>query len=205
MGHLRLNYFIFSFSSGKAGVIKGRFQCSFRPLRRGMAKTFNTCVWWGWGGGVSQGELPQRSLKKSPFESMKSINSCREITFITTLHFWNCFTSATLKSKVLEFYLVSSFMWKAINGCDVIPTWCLQVYVCTVKRTSHRILVLRGPFLERPGNLTGPKTYFEIKVSRKVGCVLTSNEVHFVSLADNFTVPFSKLLKLPSLMENKTA
>ena len=35
----------------------------------------------------------------------------------------------------------------------------------------------RGPFLERPGNLTGPKTYFEIKVSRKVGCVLTSNEV----------------------------
>ena len=24
-----------------------------------------------------------------------------------------------------------------------------------------------GPFLERPGNLTGPKSYFEIKVSRK--------------------------------------
>ena len=54
-------------------------------------------------------------------------------------------------------------------------------------------------------SLTGPKTYSEIKVSRRVGCVLTSNEVHFVSLADNFTVPFSKLLKLPSLMENKTA
>ena len=34
----------------------------------------------------------------------------------------------------------------------------------------------------------GPKTYFEIKVSRKVGCVLASNEVNFVSLADNFTV-----------------
>ena len=46
----------------------------------------------------------------------------------------------------------------------------------------------RGPFLETPGNLTGPKSYFEIKVSRKVGCVLTFNEVHFVSLADNFTV-----------------
>ena len=42
-----------------------------------------------------------------------------------------------------------------------------------------------GPFLERPGNLTGPKSYFEIKFSRIVGCVLTSNEVHFVSLADN--------------------
>ena len=44
-----------------------------------------------------------------------------------------------------------------------------------------------GPFLERPGNLTGPKSYFEIKVSRKVGRVLASNEVYFVSLADNFT------------------
>ena len=55
-----------------------------------------------------------------------------------------------------------------------------------------------GPFLEKPSNLTGPKSYFEIKVSRKVGCVLTSNEVNFVSLADNFTVQFSNLLTLPS-------
>ena len=60
-------------------------------------------------------------------------------------------------------------------------------------------------FVERPGNLTGPKSYFEIEVSRKIGCVLTSNEDHFVPLADNFTAPFSKLLKLQSLMENKTA
>ena len=45
-----------------------------------------------------------------------------------------------------------------------------------------------GPFLERPGKLTGPVSYFEIEVSRKVGCVLTSNEVHFVSLAETFTV-----------------
>ena len=62
-----------------------------------------------------------------------------------------------------------------------------------------------GPFLESPGNLTGPVSYFEIKVSTQVCCVLTSNEAHFVSLANNFTVPFSKLLKLPSLTENKTA
>ena len=34
-------------------------------------------------------------------------------------------------------------------------------------------------------------------------CVLTSNEVNFVSLADTFTVQFSNLLKLPSGMENK--
>ena len=62
-----------------------------------------------------------------------------------------------------------------------------------------------GPFLERPGNLTGPESDFEIKASRKVGCVLTSNKVHFVSLPNNFTVQFLNLLKLPSGMENKTA
>ena len=61
-----------------------------------------------------------------------------------------------------------------------------------------------GPFLERPGNLTGPISYFEIKFSRRVGCVLTLNEIQFVSLADNFTVQFSNLLKLSSGMENKT-
>ena len=61
-----------------------------------------------------------------------------------------------------------------------------------------------GLFLESSGNLMGPKSYFEIKFSRKVGCVLTSDEGHFVSLADNVTVQFSKLLKLPSLMD-KTA
>ena len=55
----------------------------------------------------------------------------------------------------------------------------------------------RGPFLERPGNLPGPESDFYIKVSRKVGCVLTSDEVHFVSLADNFTVQLSNFLKLP--------
>ena len=60
----------------------------------------------------------------------------------------------------------------------------------------------RGPFLERPGNLTGPESDFDIKVARKVGRVLTSDEVHFVSLADNFTVQFSSLLKL--LLEWKT-
>ena len=63
----------------------------------------------------------------------------------------------------------------------------------------------RGSFLERPGNLTGPESYFEIKVSRKVGCVMTSNELHFVYLAHNFTVQFLNVFKVPSGMENKTA
>ena len=62
-----------------------------------------------------------------------------------------------------------------------------------------------GPFLERPGNLMGTESDFEIKASRKEGCVLTSNKVHFVSLADTFIVQFWNLLKLPSGMENKNA
>ena len=45
-----------------------------------------------------------------------------------------------------------------------------------------------GPFLEKPGKLTGPVSYFEIEVSRKVRCALSSNEVHYVSLAENITV-----------------
>ena len=57
-----------------------------------------------------------------------------------------------------------------------------------VTHPSCLYLLTKGPFLERPGKLTGPVSYFEIEVSRKVGCVLTSNEVHFVSLAENFTV-----------------
>ena len=58
-----------------------------------------------------------------------------------------------------------------------------------------------GRFSKVPVTLTGPKPCFEIKVSRKVGSVLSSNEVYFVSLADNFTVQMSKLLKIVSLME----
>ena len=51
------------------------------------------------------------------------------------------------------------------------------------KRKGERA---RGPYLERPSNLPGPESDFDIKVSRKVGRVLTSAEVHFVSLADNY-------------------
>ena len=58
-----------------------------------------------------------------------------------------------------------------------------------------RLLVSRdiasGPgarFSKDPVSFTGPVSYFEIKVSRNLGCVLASNEVHFVSLAENFTV-----------------
>ena len=48
--------------------------------------------------------------------------------------------------------------------------------------------VTLGLFVKGPGNLTGMESDFDIKVSRKVGRVLISDEVQFVSLADNFTV-----------------
>ena len=104
------------------------------------------------------------------------------------------------------------FTWKWFSiGLGYRSDLTLNLIHKAVKKTKENLLQLlklystRGPFLERPGNLTGPKSYFEIKFSRKVGCVLTSNEAHFVSLADNFTAQFLNLLKLLSRMKNKTA
>ena len=88
-------------------------------------------------------------------------------------------------------------MLRTLEFSHMLLPWSIIRSVKETKNTS-------SPFLERPGNLTGPISYFEIKFSRRVGCVLTSNEVQFVSLADNFTVQFSNLLKLSSGMENKT-
>ena len=62
----------------------------------------------------------------------------------------------------------------------------------------------RGRFSKDPGaNLVDPETDFDIKVSRKVGRVLTSNAVYFVSLADTFIVQFLNLLKLPLELKTK--
>ena len=98
-------------------------------------------------------------------------------------------------------------LWFKANG----PSWSVTsareaiLLGETLRELRYCRSEIRGLFLETPGNLTGPKSCFEIEFSRKVGCVLTSNEVHFVSLADIFTVQFSNLLKLLSRMKNKTA
>ena len=95
------------------------------------------------------------------------------------------------KSRVKNICIEEKFiLWPTINPGLVL--------------TTLRTTLPWGPFLQSPGNLTLPKWYFEIKVSRKVGCVLTTNEVHFVSLAENFTVQFSKLLKRKSSMSSKS-
>ena len=73
--------------------------------------------------------------------------------------------------------------------------------ISRLEQKFPRPWIFRIPFATP---LTGPISYFKIKFSRWVGCVLTSNEVQFVSLADNFTVQFLNLLKLSSGIENKT-
>ena len=50
-----------------------------------------------------------------------------------------------------------------------------------------------GPFLEIPGNFSGPKPKFEIKTRKAVARVLAHKQVHFVSLTDSSIVLLSKL------------
>ena len=61
-------------------------------------------------------------------------------------------------------------------------------------------MIARGPFLESPVNFTGPKSNIQIEIKRIRARVLASEQLHFVSLTDNFIVLYGKLLKPRSLM-----
>ena len=101
--------------------------------------------------------------------------------------FWKKKNSFKFKKNLFPFYQICG---------GVLASWL-------VSSSPDRAVL--GPVLQRPDNLPGPESDFDIKVARKVGRVLTSDKAHFVSLADNFSVQFSNLLKLPSGMENKKA
>ena len=58
----------------------------------------------------------------------------------------------------------------------------------------------RGPFLESPGNFSGPKSNFQIKIQRIRARVLANKLLHFVSLTDSFIMLNAKLLKPLSCM-----
>ena len=60
--------------------------------------------------------------------------------------------------------------------------------------------VFWGPFLERPGNFTGPKSNIQIEIKRIRARVLAKKLLHFVSLTDGFIMLDAKLLKPRSLM-----
>ena len=64
---------------------------------------------------------------------------------------------------------------------------------------------VRGPFLESPGNFSGPKSNIQIEIKRIRTRVLSSKLLHFVSLTDSFIMLDAKLLKPRSLMETETA
>ena len=63
----------------------------------------------------------------------------------------------------------------------------------------------RGPFLESPGNFSGPKSNIQIEIKRIRARLLASRLLHFVSLTDSFIMLDAKLLKPLSLMETETA
>ena len=63
----------------------------------------------------------------------------------------------------------------------------------------------RGPFLQSPGNFSGPKSNIQIEIKRIRARVLASKLLHFVSLTDSFIMLDAKLLKPRSLMQTETA
>ena len=72
----------------------------------------------------------------------------------------------------------------------------LESYFYTTEGYSHRNW---GPFLERPGNFSGPKAKFKIQTTSIVAQFLADHKpVNFASSTDSFIVFFGKLLKLCS-------
>ena len=82
-----------------------------------------------------------------------------QTSFSSTSNPWNIYSSWTICPSV---------SWNPLVGSP------FQGRIQKIQKEGAR-----GSFLERPGKLTGPVSYFEIKVSRKVGCVLASNGAHF--------------------------
>ena len=62
-----------------------------------------------------------------------------------------------------------------------------------------------GPFLESPGNFTGPKSNFQIEIQRIRARVLANKLLHFVSLTNSFIMLDAKLLKLLILHVNNNS
>ena len=70
-------------------------------------------------------------------------------------------------------------------------------YLTRVNPSSEAVIygVPWGPFLESPGNFTGPKSNIQIEIKRIRGWVLASKILSFVSLTDSFVMLDAKLLK----------
>ena len=73
-------------------------------------------------------------------------------------------------------------------------------FTCNIARVMNR-----GPFLESPGNFSGPKSNIQIEIKRIRARLLASKLLHFVSLTDSFIMLDAKLLKPRSLRATETA
>ena len=60
---------------------------------------------------------------------------------------------------------------------------------------GSRQFVIRGPFLQRPGNFSSPKANFEVKTCKLliVAQFLAHKPVNFASLTDVFILPIFKI------------
>ena len=65
--------------------------------------------------------------------------------------------------------------------------------LCTLHKLDETLSL--GPFLERSGNFSGPKSNIQIEIKRIRARVLASKLLHFVSLTDSFIMLDAKLLK----------
>ena len=78
-----------------------------------------------------------------------------------------------------------------------------MVYEAKTSTSQHKHVshgMTKGPFLESPGNFSGPKSNIQIEIQRIRAQVLTSKLLHFVSLTDSFIMLHAQLLKPRSLM-----
>ena len=70
-------------------------------------------------------------------------------------------------------------------------------------QAGFKIFLALGTFLERPGNISGPRENFKIKTCSIVAQFSAHKPVKFALLTDSFIVSFSKLLKLWSWMQTR--
>ena len=97
----------------------------------------------------------------------------------------------------------ASFSWKRWFA----KLWSVRIFVSVSFVTFSRccaptaaILVPWGPFLERPGNFSGPQSNIQVEIKRVRARVLAKTLLHFISLTDSFIMLDAKLLKARSLM-----
>ena len=85
------------------------------------------------------------------------------------------------------------------RDCKVVSNFIIKVR----DRTRNQGPGTRGPFLKKPGNFSGPKANFKIKICWIVAQFLAHKPVNIALLTDKFILSFSKLLEPWSWMQTQ--